>query len=273
MISTKNLHITHIVALSFTIFSFSIPAYAKYSGGTGEPNDPYQIATAEDLILLGDNPEDYDKHFILTADIDLNPNLPERKVFDKAVIGTTSKIPFTGVFDGDRHTISNLKITGVGDLALFGYLGFGAIVSGLGLEAVEVTSTGTGTGGSIGGLVGENNGSIINSYSTGKIAGYWGIGGLVGYNNHGSITMSYSTGAVSGDVSIGGLVGYNEIGYLTRCYSKATVTGKANVGGLVGTSESVHPNSGISLGYPVGNISNCYSTGLVTGNLDVGGLV
>jgi len=52
---------------------FVLPAHAKYSGGTGEPNDPYQIATAEDLMLLGDSPEDYDKHFILTADIDLDP--------------------------------------------------------------------------------------------------------------------------------------------------------------------------------------------------------
>jgi hypothetical protein len=62
-------------------------AFAKY-GGTGEPNDPYQIATAEDLMLLGESPEDYDKHFILTADIDLDPNLPGRKVFDKAIIET-----------------------------------------------------------------------------------------------------------------------------------------------------------------------------------------
>ncbi len=29
-------------------------ASAKYSGGTGEPNDPYQIATAADLIALGE---------------------------------------------------------------------------------------------------------------------------------------------------------------------------------------------------------------------------
>ena len=42
---------------------------AQYSCGTGEPNDPYQIATAEDMILLGESPDDYDKHFILTANI------------------------------------------------------------------------------------------------------------------------------------------------------------------------------------------------------------
>ncbi|MFZ2146935.1 MAG: hypothetical protein WAV28_06920 [Sedimentisphaerales bacterium] len=59
------------ILLTITIFSLSLPAYAKYSGGTGYPNDPYQITKAEDLMLLGESPEDYDKHFILTADIDL----------------------------------------------------------------------------------------------------------------------------------------------------------------------------------------------------------
>ena len=54
---------------------FGLPAYAKYSGGRGVPDDPYQIATAADLIALGETPTDYDKHFILTADIDLDPIL------------------------------------------------------------------------------------------------------------------------------------------------------------------------------------------------------
>jgi hypothetical protein len=75
-------YITTIV-LVFTVVSAT---QAQYSGGTGDPNDPYQIATAEDLMLLGETPKDYDKHFILTADIDLDPNLPGLKVFDKAVI-------------------------------------------------------------------------------------------------------------------------------------------------------------------------------------------
>jgi hypothetical protein len=62
------------------------PANAKYGGGTGEPNDPYQIATVADLIALGNEPNDYAKCFILTADIDLDPNLPGGKVFDRAVV-------------------------------------------------------------------------------------------------------------------------------------------------------------------------------------------
>ena len=38
-----------------------------------------------DLITLGRTSNDYAKHFVLTADLDLDPNLPGGKVFDKAV--------------------------------------------------------------------------------------------------------------------------------------------------------------------------------------------
>jgi len=100
-------------------------APCKYSGGSGTPDDPYQIATAADLIALGGTPEDYDKHFILTADIDLDPNLPGCKVFDKAVIAAAegelvpgrgggaitlySKKDFSGTFDGNYHIILGLS--------------------------------------------------------------------------------------------------------------------------------------------------------------------
>ncbi len=71
------------------------PVLAQYSGGSGTADDPYQIATAADLIALGETPDDYDKHFILTADIDLDPSLPGRKAFAGAVIAPDRN--FTGV--------------------------------------------------------------------------------------------------------------------------------------------------------------------------------
>jgi len=51
------------ILLCIALWTTSLQAY---SGGAGTPDDPYQIATAEDLIALGDTPDDYDKHFILT---------------------------------------------------------------------------------------------------------------------------------------------------------------------------------------------------------------
>ena len=240
-------------------------APCKYGGGTGTADDPYQIATAEDLMLLGDSPEDYDKHFILTADIDLDPNLPGRKIFDKAVIAPDTNdtkdyfegVSFTGAFDGKSHVISNLHIQGgdyLGYLGLFGQLDSGAMVSNLGLEAVNVN----GTGDYVGGLVGQNDGSIARSYSTGTVSGDFQIGGLVGANGVGTVTECYSTSTVSGDASVGGLVGLNweEI---TMSYSTGTVTGDAAVGGFVGLN--------------VGIITASYSTSMVTGFVETGGLV
>jgi hypothetical protein len=120
MKSLQNYQIMRIIPLLIAVCLVSISAYAQYGGGSGTPEDPYQIATPADLLLLGDSPEDYDKHFILTADVDLDPNLPGRRVFDKAVIGADANdatwwfegTSFTGVFDGNGHTISHLTVVG-----------------------------------------------------------------------------------------------------------------------------------------------------------------
>jgi hypothetical protein len=129
--------------LSLTTCLFVLPVQAKYSGGHGTTGDPYQIATAADLIALGDSPEDYDKQFILTADIDLDPNLPGRKVFDRTVIASKPSwsgfsweggTPFTGVFDGNGHWLHNYR----GTDALFGYVADAtAEVKNLGLAKPE----------------------------------------------------------------------------------------------------------------------------------------
>ena len=271
--------------------------YAKYSGGTGEPNNPYQIATAADLIALGETPGDYDKHFILTADIDLDPNLPGRKVFDRAVIApdTDPNDPysgfqgavFTGVFDGNDHAISHLTIKGAGYLGLFGQLKLGAEVRNLGLVQVKVVGSGV----FIGGVVGANGvpcvepGGIVTAcYSTGVVDGGTHVGGLVASNvgtitrchsdcvvnapsnvgglvggNCGRVSDCYSTGPVSGESAVGGLVGNNN-GTVSQCYSASSASGSDSVGGLVGA------NGG-------GTVARCYSTGVVSGKDHVGGLV
>jgi len=266
----------------------SVSAYGQYSGGSGTAEDPYQIATAKDLILLGERPGDYDKHFILTADIDLDPSLPGGKVFDRAVIAPDVNdiddgfqgTLFSGSFDGNDHAISRVAITGGGYLGLFGQMGSGAVVSNLRLEAEAIL----GGGPNVGSLVGVNNGSLSTCYSTGMIIGYQIVGGLVG-QNCGSITASRCTGEVSGDWAIGGLVGENWEGNITESYSACVTSGLVDIGGLVGNNwgdiTTCYSNStasgGRSIGGLVGNnwgdISVSYSTGMVSGHVDIGGLV
>ena len=257
---------------SADFFIFTLDAVARpkceYGGGSGTPHDPYQIATAADLIALGDSPEDYDKHFILTADIDLSGYSCGRALIAPYINGIEPLFqgtPFVGVFDGNGYTISNLTIAGESYLGLFGCLDSEAEIHNLCLEAVDVNGIGHTTGG----LVGQNGhgSSITNSYSTGTVSSTVLVGGLVG-DNRGSVTTSYSTATVRGEgwaARAGGLVGYNP-GSITTSYSTGAVTGGWCSGGLVG-----HNVGGGELG--VGIITASYSTGAVSGDSDVGGLV
>jgi len=228
------------IGVCILIIALARGAQAQYSGGSGTAQDPYLIATAADLIALGQTPGDYDKHFVLTADIDLNPNLPGRRVFNEALIAPIRTITrgvgivdpiFMGVFDGNDHTISNLTIRGSGRLALFGASGYPAAITNLGLKDVDIS----GTGHDVGGLVSFNYGSITNCRSIGTISGSLSVGGLANMT-YGSISGSYSEGVVNGTNWVGGLVGRNSSGQVSNCYGVGTVTGNYDVGGLVGTS-------------------------------------
>jgi hypothetical protein len=73
--------IKHVIFTLLVILASSILAFAKYSGGSGTSVDPYQIANVADLMTLANDINDYNKCFIMTADIDLDPNLPGNQVF------------------------------------------------------------------------------------------------------------------------------------------------------------------------------------------------
>lgn len=222
-----------------------LPAQAQYSGGSGTPDDPYRIATALDLIALGETPHDYDKHFILTADIDLDPNLPGRKVFDQAVIGRqfvpasgrspSSGAAFSGVIDGAGHTIAHLTIVGEDYLGLFGRLASSAEVRNLAVMDVNIIGSGL----YFGGLVAFNEGRINACYVKGEVHGYYGVGGAVGAT-YGIITACYAQATVSGAQLVGGFAGGTG-GTIVRCYATGQVVradGYDFLGGFAGQGNS-----------------------------------
>ena len=91
----------------------------------------------------------------------------------------------------------------------------------------------------VGGLVGDNVGSITSSYSTGAVRGTGiSLGGLVGENNGGSIANSYSMGPVTGGEYAGGFVGKNIFGgNITKCYSTGAVSGISYTGGFTAKND------------------------------------
>ncbi len=234
-----------VILATIVALCLSTAAQAKYSGGTGEPNDPYRIATAEDLNDIANHVEDFNKCFLMVADINLADYTGTQ--FNIIGIDTTE---FTGVFDGNDHKIWSFTRIGIPPwehIELFGYVGESGQIKNLGLEKADLNDGGL----IIAELVRGNYGSISNCYSTSSVSGDAYMGGFIEYN-HGTITNCYSTD---------GLVGENS-GTITNCYSSGSACGgEWACGGLVGENS--------------GTITNCYSTGSVTGDFceHVGGLV
>ena len=163
---------------------------------------------------------------------------------------------FSAFFEGNNYTISNLMINrpDSNHIGLFRYTGSAAKITNVGLLNVHITGNYF-----VGGVVGENNGSVANSYVAGAVRGSNDrVGGLVGTNS-GDITNSYAIATVSGSNNqVGGLVGHSS-GEITNSYASSVVEGSGFVGGLVGASS--------------GDITNSYARGAVAGDSSVGGLV
>lgn len=182
--------------------------------------------------------------------------------------------PFKGIFDGNKHTVSDLYINSSGsNLGLFGKVD--------GAEIKNVTVQGNVTGfyeegneqsGQYVGLVlgfGASNTKLENCKSEGSVKGYQNVGGIAGivpYN--GNVITSCTnratvTGSGQNSECVGGIVGYGQ-GF-SLCANFADITSEGNnVGGLAG---QLNPNSKGQ------GMSNCMNVGNVIGKQNVGGLV
>ncbi len=164
-------------------------------------------------------------------------------------IGNIRHGAFTGEFQGRGQVISHLFINNSTRvyLGLFGAIGRGGRVSGLGLEQVSISSSATPIAGSI---AGSNTGVITASYAKGTIgsnvssSGNALTGGLVGYNGlSGTVQASFAAVAVSnrhsrGAAIAGGVVGQNagsiQASYAAGAVSVHGTSRFSRAGGLVG---------------------------------------
>jgi Concanavalin A-like lectin/glucanases superfamily/Secretion system C-terminal sorting domain/The GLUG motif len=237
----------HIFILILIASTMGYAQTATAPSGTGTSGDPYQIQTVENLYWISQNAGSWSSYFKQTANIDAS------SISNFSPIGLSASSMFTGTYDGSGYTIDALHVNrGSSYFAgLFGYCS-NATIKNLGLTNINVAGKIY-----VGGLVGLSLGStaITNCYTTGIVAstGYESkYGGLVGEND-GTIISSYSSATVRGYTYIGGLVGYNP-GTITNCYSSGSVSASnmdgSILGGLIGEND--------------GTLSNCFSTGSVT---------
>jgi hypothetical protein len=219
------------------IFSFlllcvlAVPCPAKY-GGEGTAEEPYLICTAAEMNEIGLYPDDWNKHFALMADINLSEY--SGKVFN--MIGDHGAYePFTGVFDGRGHVISNFSCS-------FTSQGIG-IFSYVGGQSAQVKNVG-----------------LINPF-----VGLPGIGiseaPLVGVLEDGTVSNCWvSDGYVFGRNVVGGVVGDNIGGTISNCYSDVVVTASdSDAGGIAAVNS--------------GAVENCYFTGQVQAEYNSAGAI
>ena len=285
----------HIISILVLPVLFCTSLYAqvgtvKYSGGTGETGTPWQISVPDDLINLGLNTGDYSGSFIVTADIDLTGATYDQT---RAIIAwdTDSSnedfdgTPFTGIFDGNNKSISNLVLNDpAGDyMALFGYMDSESEIRNTVLVNVGIV----GCEGSAGLVCEMDSGSIVNCSSSGSVAGPYYTGGLVAYNYLGSIIDCSSSCSVSGTDSVGGLCGVNDGGLVRNGSASGVITVESAGGGLLGSNHgtvvdsfavgnvnaSGYNNGGL-IGYNgAGVVDNCHAGGVVDGEDYSGGLI
>jgi hypothetical protein len=223
-------------------------------------DDTVGIATCTELQAMADN---LDYPYSLDNDVDCAGFDPDEDGKGFIPVGNSST-PFTGSFNGNGHTISNLTIARPDEnyVGLFGYVdgGMGAtfqnvtiagVIEGLGstggligyqtgpvsLDNITSDITLTIHGSYAGGLIGDAGGytTITDSTVSGSITlpAYAGsidyVGGLVGYASN---EMDMSNNSVTGDLSItaddvesiGGLVGYSDGGTIESSRVTGTLT-------------------------------------------------
>lgn len=267
-----------VLALMFAVLSFPTVIFAStaiteadWKETTVDGKTVIEIGTKAGLLnflaeLKGSSAEDPADKFEgkivkLTADIDMAGATWE-SIYN---YNSSDVLYFKGTFDGQGHKISNLTITGAGNLGFVHTLD-GATVQNVVFENASVTSTKNRNGvlatqvhtsgdqattiknvyvsGAVagakgastmtGGLVGNVRSKIVleNVVSAVNVTGFTGVGGFFGHidtTGNATLTDCVALGKVDCDYHCGGFVGRMSGSIsMTRCVSMATLTAAAN---------------------------------------------
>lgn len=254
-----------LLTLALMLCAAALAEPTVFAGGSGTAEDPYQIATAEQLAAFASSVNDGSvngyagQSIVLTADIDASD-------LDWQPIGrmdlenmSDMSIMFCGTFDGQGHKVSNVRFASDAPICGAGVFGINlGEVRNLVVENVDVRCTDTFSM-AIGGAVGYNMGMIDSVILTGEnvIAGVNCIGGIAG-GSMGAVqncAVEGTTIRVLGDndfssgriiqvdiAECGGLViGGSFGGSIDSCTAKGTVIAEGNapvgLGGVAGCLE------------------------------------
>ena len=257
-----------------------------WTNGSGTENDPYLIETAANLAYLAEKVnEGYQAqgmavfrytYFLMTDDFDLN-NINWTPIGN--VNMNMEGFYFAGIFDGWYHNIDHLRIQSNADVCgLFAGLGgeqgpppsdLTGQIRHLSVTNGNITSTGIGVGGIVGGMAGEalvfqcSFSGTISVSNSGSFCGAGGIAAAVAesagigecfFNGNINATNNAFTGAAGA----GGIVGIAmDNAAISECYNTGNITGNAMIlsvaAGIVGAT--LQENNVF--------VHSCYNVGLL----------
>ena len=258
----------------------------SYEGGDGTEENPYQIATAQQLALLAQQTIDgtgSEHYYILVDDICLND---EGGTLEWPVIGKKNPqnqtCPFRGVFDGDGHIIKGMYISQYHvNAGLFGETN-GAVIKNLTVDDSRILN-GNGVGILAGSARNTNvlncfvtNCELINSVSSG------GQGGILGSIDayHSEYDTVFLKDCVCSNLRLegaafgmgGGVVGYamgtNGVIVIENCVNYANLETLEYGGGILGGGGADGNGEVYDL-----IIRDCQNYGTITSELYGGGIV
>ncbi|MDY4598998.1 MAG: GLUG motif-containing protein [Candidatus Faecousia sp.] len=183
---------------------------------------------------------------------------------------------FGGSFDGGGHTVSGLSVTqSMSPAGLFGTLQPTAVVKNLKVSGVAAPD---GDGMNVGGIVGENYGTVEGCAFTGEVAGKTNVGGIAGAN-YGTVRNCTASGSITGSNRTGGIAGYHD-GVIAVCRNEMAVNTESvdptidpseihlnfnldfSQASNLDVSDAASDTGGIA-GYSSGSITDCVNTGAV----------
>lgn len=230
--------------------------------GTGTALDPFVITTAQELQDINLNRA---ASYILINDIDLAGR-------DWTPIAQLATEPFfTGSFDGQGHTISNMNITDPNNLGRAGFFGItNGYIGNFKLVNARIAASGTATGLAVSSLLFESVAENIEvegiiTLKAGRVANY--AGGFMGvFGNNATVRNCSAKGSVSATEIVGGFAGQlNGAKDITNCFSdcvvESSVITKTANGSFYCYKASTHK----------GKVTNCYynSSKYIKANNDV----
>ena len=254
------------MTLCLTLF-YSASTKAQFSGpGSGTKNSPYLISTPEQLNEIRN---DLSAYYCLQADIDLGQWISTNMGANGWIPVGTEGVPFSGTFEGQGHTINNLKINRTTNVGFFGATN-NATIKNLIIKSADVNGIQN-----VGCLIGLMKNSNINEIKLyGKCCGSQNVGGLIGNITHIPIksidsTFYYNISNCISDIEI---IGSENVGGLIGSISEDTYCYIPSYGGTKTTSGKYNTHYTMSSDV-IQRIANSNFTGRLEGQKNIGGLI